>query len=55
MTKGDVCRTIAIYRSGNPASASDNSYCAKAFRDETAKEDLPKADASAVQTIRNPG
>jgi soluble lytic murein transglycosylase-like protein len=55
MTKGDACRTIAIYRSGNPASASDNSYCAKAFRDETAKEDLPKADASAVQTIRNPG
>ena len=55
LAKGDACRTIAIYRTGNPASPSDNTYCAKAFKDEAAKEDQPKADASGAQPPRNPG
>lgn len=46
MAKGDACRTIAIYRSGNPASASDPATCARAFKDETAKPE-PTKDAQS--------
>ncbi len=55
LTKGDACRTIAIYRSGNPATATDATYCAKAFKDQAAKEDGAKIDASSALLSRNPG
>jgi|GEM_PF-1677410 soluble lytic murein transglycosylase-like protein len=58
-TKGDACRTIAIYRSGNPATATDNTYCAKAFKDEASKDgeprNLSKIDAPGVHLSRDPG
>ena len=58
-TKGDACRTIAIYRSGNPATSTDNTYCAKAFKGEVAKDDdtkdEPALGASGVQPARSPG
>lgn len=47
MAKGDACRTIAIYRSGNPASAGDQGYCARAFRDEDTKEPAGKSGPAA--------
>jgi soluble lytic murein transglycosylase-like protein len=53
MAKGDACRTIAIYRSGNPASTGDQAYCAKAFRDEASKE--PAGKTTPVQTVASPG
>lgn len=58
LAKGDVCRTIAIYRSGNPASASDQAYCAKAFKGDE-DTDLPLKDTldklGTGLSSRNPG
>lgn len=53
LARGDACRTIAIYRTGNPASATDPAYCSKAFKDDPAKDEADKGPAG--QPARNPG